>query len=161
MTLILYPESMFVKQIFPTFHIFFYGFISFSGYSLSSNLVSHRKMNPCFPLQAALNKHSMLPVYVLKLSFYPPCQILYDLAGNNQSHHRRNKGVAPRNLPALCTFSCSPRRTDTIGPAANRHIFRRFQKPPPGPPADAAYSPFQVIIPFSKTDLTSLASRIQ
>ena len=161
MTLILYPESMFVKQIFPTFHIFFYGFISFSGYSLSSNLVSHRKMNPCFPLQAALNKHSMLPVYVLKLSFYPPCQILYDLAGNNQTCRGRHKCITSGNLSALCTFPCGSRRTDTIRPATNRHIFRRFQKSPPGPPADAAYSPFQVIIPFSKTDLTSLASRIQ
>ena len=50
-------------------------------------------------------------------------QIFNDLSGNYQSGNRRDKSIASRNIPAVCTVPFRSRRTNAVGSAADRHIF--------------------------------------
>ena len=54
-----------------------------------------------------------------------PRQILYDLAGDNQSHNRRHKGSRTGNITPLGAFSCCSRRADAMLTAAYCHVLNR------------------------------------
>lgn len=59
---------------------------------------------------------------VLLLSFY---QIFDDLRCNDQTDDGWHKCRRTRNIPALRTLMLRPRRTDTVCPAADRHVLDR------------------------------------